>query len=100
MKIKNINGSSKVSQKAPWPYSCWRDYWAGVVGFTFEDNKYYKCPSCGKPVLKENFDGCHVKKTSIFDNKWYIIPLCDSCNHITGEIEIDESLLVEVPSNL
>ena len=100
MKIKNINGSSKVSNKAPLPYSCWRDYWAGIAGFTFEEGVYYICPSCGKQFLKDNFDGCHVQKVNSIDKRWYIIPLCDSCNHITGEVEVDGNLLVDVPSNL
>lgn len=100
MKIKNVIGSSKISKNIPAPYTCWRDYWAGEVGFKFEESTEYECPACGKSITKERFDGCHVQKANSTDKRWYIVPLCDRCNQRTGDFEVAGDLLVPVPSNL
>lgn len=100
MKIKNIKGSSKVSPNPPHGYDSWLDYWEKNFGWSFDPTKYYKCPSCGRLFLRKKFDGCHVQKVDSTDQKWYIIPLCDSCNHIKEEPDVEVRLLIDVPSNL
>lgn len=98
MKIRNIKGSSKVSE-SPKRFTSWLKFWEHFANFTLEEKKLYKCPACGKSFYRENFDGCHVQKVDSSDQKWYIVPLCDSCNHRTDEPDIDENLLVELAEN-
>ncbi len=100
MKIKNITGSSKVSEKPPKGYSSWLNYWEKNVNFILKTGIKYKCPACGNAFERKNFDGCHVQKVDSTDQKWYIIPLCDACNHRTDTPEIGNIRLVDVPSNL
>ena len=98
--IHNVKGSSKISQKPPFPYDSWLQYWEGVSGIKIEPNTLYNCPGCGKAITRMNFDGCHVQKVGLVDRSWYVIPLCDSCNHRIDMFSVDENLLVPVPSNL
>lgn len=98
--IHNVKGSSKISKKAPYPYGSWLQYWEAKANFTIKANTSYNCPACGKAITREHFDGCHAQKVSLFDQKWYIIPLCDSCNQRKDSFSVDESLLVPVPSNI
>lgn len=101
MKIVNVTGSSKVSAKAPSPNKSWLMYWERNANFTLALDTYYKCPACDKSFLRKNFDGCHVQKANnTFDRKWYIVPLCDSCNQSSSTLEIGDVKLVPVPSNL
>ena len=100
MKIKNVKGSSKVSPKAPAGYASWLNYWEQNFGQTLEDGHTYQCPACGKYFERKNFDGCHVQKVDLADKKWYIMPLCDSCNHRKDTPDVDGNLLIDVPSNL
>lgn len=100
MRIKNVKGSSKVSPKAPSGCDSWLNYWETIVKFPLEQEKRYTCPACGKAYAREHFDGCHVQKDNSMDKKWYIIPLCDSCNHRTDTFEVKDNLLIDVPSNL
>ena len=100
MKIKNINGSSKVSAEPPVGYTSWLNYWEIQAKFTLVEGKKYKCPACKNDFERKNFDGCHVQKVNSIDKKWYIIPLCDKCNHRIDTPDIDERLLINVPSNL
>ena len=98
--IHNVKGSSKISQKPPFPYGSWLQYWEGKTGNRIEPNTLYRCPGCGKSITRENFDGCHVQKLNVLDKKWYIVPLCDSCNHRTDAFSVNGELLFPVPSNL
>ena len=100
MKINNVKGSSKVSPNPPSGYKSWLDYWEQNHGQILDPNGWYECPGCGESFQRKDFDGCHVQKVDSTDNKWYIIPLCDSCNHTTEELEVKEGLLLDVPSNL
>ena len=97
--IHNVKGSSKVSENAPFPYGSWLPYWESIKGALKANTPYY-CPACGKAVTREHFDGCHVQKCNLLDQKWYIIPLCDSCNQRKDMFSVDEDLLVPVPSNI
>ena len=98
--IHNVKGSSKISEKPPFPYTSWLKYWEAYANFTLEDYKSYNCPCCGSPTIRTHFDGCHVQKVSLTDRKWYVMPLCDSCNQRTDMFSVDEHLLIPVPSNL
>ncbi len=97
MKIKNIKGSSKVSAK-PKHFDSWLQFWEHFAGKVITRNERWICPACGKSVLGSNFDGCHVQKADFTDQKWYIAPLCDSCNHRTDEPDVNV-LLVPVADN-
>ncbi len=99
MKVQNIKGSSKVSEKPPRGYSSWLDYWEVNANRKLKTGTKYKCPACGKAFERENFDGCHVQKVDSTNSKWYIIPLCDSCNHQSVTLDIGSIRMVEVPNN-
>jgi hypothetical protein len=90
MFVNNIIGSSRYS--APSGYSSWLEYW--------EDKSGKKAYSCGTSNCKgKDLVGAHVQKAYSNDNKWYIVPLCKSCNNRT-DIFFVEHPLVPVPSNL
>lgn len=97
MNIKNITGSSKISEK-PKHFGSWLQFWEHFAGKVITRNERWICPACGKSVLGSNFDGCHVQKADSTDQKWYIAPLCDSCNHRTDEPDVNV-LLVSVADN-
>ena len=93
MYIKNVTGSSKISKK-PKEGTSWREFWEIRTGIKLGIT--YTCPSCGKKVWFSQIDGCHVQKSRSTDNDWYIVPLCDSCNHKEGEIFIADKPLAKV----
>ena len=43
--------------------------------------------------------GAHVQKANSYDNRWYVTPLCRTCNNRTDEFDVFFDL-VPVPSNL
>lgn len=55
------------------------------------------CSASG--CIKTDLVGAHVQKAYSTDQKWYIVPLCSSCNQRTDTFEVYETL-VPVPSNL
>ena len=98
--IHNVKGSSKISKEPPFPFTSWLKYWEAQANFDIKEGVSYNCPGCGRTITRKNFDGCHVQKVGLVDRKWYLIPLCDSCNHRTDMFTIDGNLLVPVPSNI
>lgn len=101
MKVENVKGSSEVSPNPPSPYTSWLNYWEVEVEYFLRPNTYYYCPACRYEFLKENLNGCHVRKVNdLLDRRWYIVPLCDSCNQRDGILDIGNVSLVPVPSNL
>lgn len=56
-------------------------------------------PACGESILGSNFDGCHVQKVDSTDQKWYIVPLCDACNHRTDEPNVNVTLVSVADNN-
>lgn len=101
MLVENVTGSSKVSEKAPNPYTSWLNYWEVNANFVLNPNQLYECPACGKSFYRKGFDGCHVQKANnIFDRKWYIVPLCSSCNQAVGTLDIGDVKMIPTPSNL
>ena len=92
-KVKNVNGSSRF--ESPAGYGSWLDYWEERSGKTARGWCATDCFVNGR----DNLVGAHVQKVNGFDNSWYIVPLCRSCNNRTDEFYVDE-VLVPVPSNL
>ena len=90
MLIKNVIGSSRFVK--PSGYASWLDYWKAITG-----KNPYVCSASG--CLKTDLVGAHVQKANSKDQRWYIVPLCSSCNQRTGILEFKE-VLVPVPSNL
>ena len=99
MLIHNVKGSSKISKEPPRPYDSWLSYWEDKVNYKLSYSQYYNCPACGKGTLRKDFDGCHVQMAISSDRRWYIVPLCSSCNHTTSILSVNTTL-VPVPSNL
>lgn len=98
MKVKNVTGSSTVSADPPTPYNSWLSYWEAKANFKIS---FFKCPACGNYFLRSKFDGCHVQKANSVDwREWYIIPLCDKCNHRTDEFEVGNIALIPASNNL
>lgn len=91
MLVKNVNGSGRYS--APEGYSSWLDYWNRHASHYAYRCGASDCHSHGDLV------GAHVQKAYSSDSRWYIVPLCSSCNHRTGIFDVDEEL-IPVPSNL
>ena len=101
MIVKNVTGSSKVSERPPHPYTSWLNYWEINSGYILKNNIPYQCPACGKFFLRENLDGCHVQKANNpFDSKWYIVPLCNTCNHSNEKLDVGYAPLIPTPSYL
>jgi len=71
--VKNLNNTSG---REPKDYDSWLEFWEAKTG-----KKANKCACC--PADAEV--GAHVKKDSVFDNEWYIIPLCNRCNQKPSE---------------
>lgn len=89
MRVKNVNGSGRFS--APAGYRSWLDYWEKKTG-----SKAFFCSASN--CFSSNLVGAHVQKANSTDNRWYIIPLCSSCNQRTDTFEVSGTL-VSVPSN-
>lgn len=60
--------------------STWKEYWQI---FTLQDFPSM-CPLCGKQLIKDNIDGCHIKIYHANTKHWslrkYIVPGHHSCN--------------------
>ena len=89
-KVKNVNGSGRFNP--PTGYSSWLEYWEDQTGKTASVCGAYGCSN-------KDLVGAHVQKADNSDNKWYVTPLCRSCNNRTDEFEVYFEL-VPVPSNL
>jgi hypothetical protein len=91
MYIKNVSGSSRFAK--PRGYSSWLAYW--------EAQMELKAKICSVEECKnKELVGAHVQKVYSNDKKWYIVPLCKSCNQRTDTFCVSDKLLVPVPSNL
>lgn len=71
-KVKNLNGTSDNDPKKK-GYSSWKSFWEDKTGREFSS---CSCSGC----LESASVGAHVQKVSLDDRKWYIVPLCNSCN--------------------
>jgi hypothetical protein len=90
MYVKNVNGSSRFPK--PHGYNSWLEYWKAQ---TKEDPIYCSEVTC----RNKDLIGAHVTKTRSTDKRWYIVPLCSSCNQRKDEFNVSAKL-VPVPSNL
>lgn len=95
--VKNANGTSRFDP--PKGFSCWLEYWESIK-WRLDKGTLYKCPACGDPVYRSDFDGAHVERVYADNRKMSIVPLCSGCNHRTDNFFVDRELLVPVPSNL
>jgi hypothetical protein len=89
IEVKNLNGTT--DNDPPEGYSTWKEFW--------EDKKEKDFSTCScKDCSNDAEVGAHVKKANSSDNKWYIVPLCTSCNHKTKDevFEVREYDLVPV----
>ena len=91
MYIKNVSGSSRFTK--PNGYTSWLAYWEAQTG-----SKATFCSANG--CFSRDLVGARVQKAYSNDNKWYIVPLCSSCNQRTDTFNVPDNLLVPVPSNL
>ena len=89
-RVKNVNGSSRFP--APSGYNSWLEYWEKQTGV--------KKSTCGASNCSNgDLVGAHVQKVNSTDKKYYITPLCRSCNQRTDEFDVAWQL-IPVPSNL
>ena len=91
MKVKNIKGTNRY--RDPYGHESWIDYWCK------HRYKIYVCASCGNGYCHD-LVGAHVQKVNSNDNKWYIVPLCKSCNQKNEPFNVEDDMLVPVPSNM
>lgn len=90
IKVKNLNGTS--DNKPPDAHDSWKSWWEKKKGRNFS-----KCSCKG---CRENAQvGAHVQKAASADKKWYIVPLCNSCNVSKKNIEFDVKKDEIVPVN-
>jgi len=80
MRIKNINGTSQNKCRC----GSWLDHWKNYS----KQSVPIICPAYG--CNGKDIVGAHVQKDSIYDNKWYIYPLCTSCNQKGGTLDVSD----------
>lgn len=88
--VHNLNGTGDNSK--PKGFTSWKDWWENRKGRRFGKCSKYGCNN-------NAVHGAHVQKTSyIFGNEWYIVPLCASCNQLSGkqQFEVDDNDLLPV----
>lgn len=71
-KVKNLNGTDGNTPGSK-GYATWKEFWEGETGKKFSTCSCSGCNASAKV-------GAHVQKYNVADNKWYIVPLCISCN--------------------
>ena len=87
VKVKNLHGTK---DNYPSGYSSWKDYWMKKKGYW---PKFCARSDCFGPAEV----GGHAKKVGSLDNRWYIVPLCKSCNNDhDAEFYVKEDMLVPV----
>jgi len=69
-KVKNLNGTSG---RLPAGYASWKEWWEAQTGRKFSS---CSCSGCSAAAVV----GAHVQKSGVSDMRWYIVPLCRSCN--------------------
>ena len=78
-KVKNLNGTD--DNKVPSGYKSWKHWWE-----TKKKRKFGTC-SCGD-CSSDAEVGAHVQKVGPSD-RWYIVPLCISCNVGKKNVEFE-----------
>ena len=88
MKIKNINGSgSERFKNPPQGYGSWISYYKDKCGYSYLVS--LACANISHNYIRDNIVGAHVRKAGSSDGKWYIVPLCETCNALNSDVEID-----------
>lgn len=82
--VKNLHGTSG---RLPQNGNSWLEYWERATGLRASRCHYVGCSTAGR----HNLVGAHVKLVGSTDNSWYIVPLCQGCNHT------DDNFWVEGP---
>ena len=85
-KVKNLHGTSG---RLPQNGNSWLEYWERATGLRASRCHYVGCSTVGR----HNLVGAHVKKAGVNDNSWYIVPLCNSCNHVETEFWVEGPLV-------
>ena len=77
MRVTNINGTSQNK------CSCgsWLQHWKNFSGQTATICRALGCS-------RTDLVGAHVQKDVNYDDKWYIVPFCNSHNRSTGSVEL------------
>jgi hypothetical protein len=88
--VKNLNGTSNSVPKGG--YLTWKAYWEKEMQKPFGTCSCKQCSNLAEV-------GAHVKKVGT-DNKWYIVPLCKSCNGKSSEDEFEVRAEDLCPENL
>ena len=70
--VKNLNGTADNGPRSK-GVSSWREFWESRKGHSFG-----KCSCSGCSNFADV--GAHVQKCDQSDRRWYIVPLCASCN--------------------
>ena len=91
MRVKNAKGTSRWSSPT---CKCrtWIEHWKNNAAVNIPS----RCPACGNVIKdKSDWDGAHVKKIKSYDERYYIVPLCSSCNSRNDlEFDVDRDYLV------
>ena len=88
VKVKNIHAGDR---KPPAGYSSWLSFWKDMKGIRQSESVICANLACTYSARH----GGHVKKVKSDDGRWYIVPLCVSCNEDKDkEFVVDASSLV------
>ena len=77
MRVKNINGTTGRRCNC----GSWLQHWRNNSGQTATQCRALGCS-------RTDLVGAQVQKNVIYDNKWYIVPLCKYHNQQGGSIEL------------
>lgn len=90
MKVKNINNTEDNRCSC----SSWLEHWK-----KFSSQKFDACAVIHCKAISSDIVGAHVQKDILFDNKWYIVPLCKDHNNKRGESLLVYDNIVLVSAN-
>jgi hypothetical protein len=79
-KVTNINGTSDTTCECGSWLQHWKNFSGQIVTFCSEKN-----------CTNKDIVGAHVQKANSTNKSWYIIPLCQSHNKSTSDLETVES---------
>ena len=91
VRVKSLQGTEDNSCKC---CGSWRKHWSihngGVPALW--------CRGCGVLMPEKDLVGGHVFKVNSTDHKWYVVPLCKSCNNskpFEFDVKLKELVWVE-----
>ncbi len=87
-KVKNIIGTADNECKC----GSWLDHWENFSG--------YSAVMCSEnSCFNSDLEGAHVQKISLFDDSWYIVPLCKKHNKSKEILNVGTTILVSANKN-